>query len=852
MRTKMPSWLVHERRITKIHEDWLTATTEGGLDPATILENSVVFGLGTMKSSILHQMSERWSVDLEPLFRAVMTEGSRRDDNSLKLYLLKDGLGRTILDRSPTEKTKKTFVKFFFKNYAHEANELIKSNPELLVFLLSMWRQIDWSLICQGLREVLPEPMKEDKDLNTFLHLVVRFPLRSRREDDGELVESVVSKVIEAEPRTLFVLNRQGKSVYQWCIEAMKETSDVRPHVDSSDCDNDDVSDSDTSVGHRPGSSMSNKTDRPGGNDNDIHMRKTRTGALGKGPKSAETTTEILSRISNMLKEQIFRFGESVDQIRQLTALEGKEPEIELDFSELGDIKDSTVLSRFVRLGDLHIVELLRNVKLPANKTNEPVSLKARQDAISDFFKYIKVKYSLKKILRLQVDELVDHPCTDALIELALSGINIDTLDWRKTDMCAQMVVNVVPNVQSLHLYCSGNRGFLLNWSASDALPLLPNLKKLYITVLEDRVEPRESIENYIDEFDRRLHEHISSNRRIDVKYSFQEARGIAWSSCLPGGGNLSMQHELSDTNDMQSWMDKLKEFCEYISREIVYGQPIDRFPIVAIVDDGVSMVEFQSGKGLHVGGRSFISTPSNESKPWFFSTTGHGTTTAKIISSLSPKVRFLVARTNTGIGSQEKSITEALKWCIAQRADIICIGSALDESPDQSIDPNLLSSLDEAINRGTTVLMPAIEPHKGEPNERTSFFPNGVLRFAASRWNESVELPPPPEADFTLIDDISRVLSNGDGEGIPEFINGNSVSTAIATSLAASILICGGLHVGAVGSFGGEGMKKIFRSLLGSGNSKMILTTKLARLKSLDQHQLATHFADVARDTQG
>ncbi|KAI0858846.1 hypothetical protein F4860DRAFT_526736 [Xylaria cubensis] len=826
MRTKMPSWLVHERRITKIHEDWLTATTEGGLDPATILENSVVFGLGTMKSSILHQMSERWSVDLEPLFRAVMTEGSRRDDNSSKLYLLKDGLGRTILDRSPIEKTKKTFVKFFFKNHANEAIELIRSNPELLVFLLPMWRLVDWSLICQGLRELLPEPMKGDKDLNTFLHLVVRFPLRSRRADDGELVESVVSKVIEAEPRTLFVLNRQGKSVYQWCIEAVKETSDVRPHMDSSDSDNDDVSDSDT------------------------------IGALRKGPKSAETTTEILSRVSNMLKEQIFRFGESVDQIRQLTALEGKEPEIELDFSELGDIKDSTVLSRLVRSGDLHIVELLRNVKLPANKTNEPVFLKARQDAISDFFKYIKVKYSLKKILRLQVDELVDHPCTDALIESALSGINIDTLDWRKTDMCAQMVVNVVPNVQSLHLYCSGNRGILLNWSASDALPLLPNLKKLYITVLENRVETRESIENYIDEFDRRLHERISSNRRIDIKYSFQEARGIAWSSCLPGGGNLSMQHELSNTNDMQvrsqSWMDKLKEFCEYISREIVYGQPIDRFPIVAIVDDGVSMVEFQSGKGLHVGGRSFISTPSNVSKPWFFSTTGHGTTIAKIISSLSPKVRFLVARTDTGIGSREKSITEALKWCIAQRADIICIGSALDESPDQLIDPNLLSSLDEAINRGTTVLMPAFEPHKGEPNERTSFFPNGVLRFAASRWNELVELPPPPEADFTLIDDISRVLSDGDGEGIPEFINGNSVSTAIATSLAASILICGGLHVGAVGSFGGEGMKKIFRSLLGSGNSKMILTTKLARLKSLDQHQLATHFADVARDTQG
>jgi hypothetical protein len=90
----------------------------------------------------------------------------------------------------------------------------------------------------------------------------------------------------------------------------------------------------------------------------------------------------------------------------------------------------------------------------------------------------------------------------------------------------------------------------------------------------------------------------------------------------------------------------------------ILSGRPPSSFPIVAIIDDGVSVAELSFRKSDQViGGRSF--TPIEEPKPWYFSESGHGTAVARIILSLSPGVRILVARTDTTFGGRETSIAE-------------------------------------------------------------------------------------------------------------------------------------------------------------------------------------------------
>jgi hypothetical protein len=236
------------------------------------------------------------------------------------------------------------------------------------------------------------------------------------------------------------------------------------------------------------------------------------------------------------------------------------EPEIDLDFSEFGDINNDRALLSLVELARFKIGGLLRYVKLPANGTNEPRDLKARRNGLKLFFEDMKNR-GLKSIMELQVDESIDHPCPDTVIKSTLRGLKIDTLDWRKTDMCAQVIIYAAKHVRSLHLYCSGNRAILMNWSATDGLPKLPNVSHLHITIascqanrshdmantvllptqlsmvkitiLWGRVETGEDLEANFHEFCRRLRENIDTNRKITIEHEFQKVRGVTWSSSL-------------------------------------------------------------------------------------------------------------------------------------------------------------------------------------------------------------------------------------------------------------------------------------------------------------------------------
>ncbi|KAJ8129041.1 hypothetical protein O1611_g4591 [Lasiodiplodia mahajangana] len=793
--------------VTIAHKNLLREVGKEGFDPGKIhVGENKLLEIGESEYSILHLMAQDWRVKLEPIFSVVMTMISQHNP---KFYLLKDDSGKTILTCGRTLEIRKTFVKFFFKNYRPEAIELVKDNPPLLMALLSTWREVKWSRICRELQEFLIERAK-DKHGNTFLHRVVRFPLESRSADDGELVEAIVKAVIDAEPRTLFALNDDGKSVYQCCLEAANESYaasesavSVRKLGDSEDESN-HTSDSNTPGINTPDSSTFSDTSDNDTSDDDDDMSDKYTG----DGKPVEPISVVLLRVSNMLKKQIVRLGDSVERIRYLISAENKGLDIDLDFSEIGTIKNSRALRRHVEPLKLQVEGLLRNVKVPANETENNKDLRVRQEAITNFFEYLKAKHNMQRIMCLEVDELIGHPCSDALIESALRGIQIDTLDWKKTDMCAQVVANAVPGVRCLRLYCSKNPGSLSSWSAPDVLSKLPNLKRITLTVLEDQGIPQECIMNYA-EFCRSLGENNLQGEDPSIRPSLSRM----------------------NNNNRQSWIRRLEDFCELINKHIDCNKLGDLAPRVAIIDDGVDLDELE--RSCVVKGRSFI--PGAQ---WSLSTTGRGTTIARIISSLSPNSRIIVARTDTGIGSGEKSITEALKWCISERANIICFGTKigiwpLGKKPEYSIVHDLEQTMRQASNRDIILFMPTWQRSTEDPTMQTIEPVRNVLNIATSQWCESGELPIDPEADFTLMDEIPTELRKGDAKGTLEAANGNFVSTAIAAGLAASILVCASDHPDPSKLFSGWGMTNVFWRLKGSGNSKMIMTANLAILTS-------------------
>jgi hypothetical protein len=268
----------------------------------------------------------------------------------------------------------------------------------------------------------------------------------------------------------LQVTNHERKSVYQRCVEAMEESESLQ---DQTRYKPDDYVDSHDESDSEP---MSNPyVDSTG-------------------------ITDVLRHISIILKTEIYRTVEDVHELHQLLQLGDKGEwkiqrmramgytesnyeiatafEMDLDFSELGDIKDEDALTRLVGSAGLQLDSLLRYVRLPANKTNEVHDLKARQKGLMNFFKQLKERHKLEGIMHLQVDESIDHPCPDEVIESALNGINIHMLDWRKTDMSSMVVINAAPNVRSLHLYSSGNHAVLMGWSAPEGLPSLPHVSR--------------------------------------------------------------------------------------------------------------------------------------------------------------------------------------------------------------------------------------------------------------------------------------------------------------------------------------------------------------------------------------
>ena len=72
-------------------------------------------------------------------------------------------------------------------------------------------------------------------------------------------------------------------------------------------------------------------------------------------------------------------------------------------------------------------------------------------------------------------DHEVEPHCDEA-IEMALDGLEVEILNWKKPDLCSDVLGNAVNGVKELYLYSSGNNDVLRSWSAGDGLAKLPKV----------------------------------------------------------------------------------------------------------------------------------------------------------------------------------------------------------------------------------------------------------------------------------------------------------------------------------------------------------------------------------------
>jgi hypothetical protein len=76
----------------------------------------------------------------------------------------------------------------------------------------------------------------------------------------------------------------------------------------------------------------------------------------------------------------------------------------------------------------------------------------------------------VKKIMKVTVIDNQLRPCKDCTIMQCLEGFDVKYLDWRKDDMCIDVILQAAPNVAEVTLYSSGNRTVLRGWAARNGL----------------------------------------------------------------------------------------------------------------------------------------------------------------------------------------------------------------------------------------------------------------------------------------------------------------------------------------------------------------------------------------------
>lgn len=63
------------------------------------------------------------------------------------------------------------------------------------------------------------------------------------------------------------------------------------------------------------------------------------------------------------------------------------------------------------------------------------------------------------------------HPChSDEAIEEALKDFQVENWDWKKPDLCTDVIAASSKQIKSISLYSSGNNSVLMGWASSEGL----------------------------------------------------------------------------------------------------------------------------------------------------------------------------------------------------------------------------------------------------------------------------------------------------------------------------------------------------------------------------------------------
>ncbi|PMD16059.1 hypothetical protein NA56DRAFT_709146 [Hyaloscypha hepaticicola] len=249
-----------------------------------------------------------------------------------------------------------------------------------------------------------------------------------------------------------------------------------------------------------------------------------------------------------------------------------------------------------------------------------------------------------------------------------------------------EVVRKAAPNAQRLVLYSSGNNAILRSWSEIDGLGQLRKLTDIRIFISHG-VEPEARTRMYMNEFMQRMHVNCPFAK---IRCKVQKDVGLEADN-FSGGGLV----------EIDSLLGKLDRFAEFLQN--LDPDKIPRSTVkVAVIDDGINILQGGFDDSIRGGVFFYTSPGTSVSRPYYFSSSGHGTLMANLIKRVCPIEQLYIARLDTKNDTKQLTATsaskarhasfcthrisclmasKAIRWPIMQEFDIISMSWAVEEA---------------------------------------------------------------------------------------------------------------------------------------------------------------------------
>ncbi|PNP51064.1 hypothetical protein THARTR1_08292 [Trichoderma harzianum] len=530
------------------------------------------------------------------------------------------------------------------------------------------------------------------------------------------------------------------------------------------------------------------------------------------------------------------------DRIAKCLYQPGEERDIDFDLSGL---PSPTISNAFLKSLSNHLKfeSILKYVALPKLALDDPEEIDgengektispAKKKTVADLravFNWLR-RNGVKSIITVRVIDY-GHPChSDEAIEEALEGFQVENWDWKKVDLCTDVIAASSNQVKSISLYSSGNNAVLMGWASSEGLL---NSKKF---------SQLQKVRLFIQQGQE------STKRRSQNIKAFEEKVGSIKIRTDGKEKPVTVEHRLDDgnvsyaayfgTNDVTAhqeipWISELEKFAIFLASE----QSIrarDAAIKIAIIDDGVdASLDIFTGK--IAAGRSFFPFDGSADlmNAYYVPSGHHGTMIADLICRICPSCQLYVARldesTNRNDMSRQitvKSAAEAIEWAVACKVDIISMSWTIEGRTEAFQESKDLDSLKTAISTAETnqILMFCAASDQGS-NATENCYPSKwgkcIKIGAATALGDKCTWVPSGQFEYLLPGkDIPFKLRVPDGFSTVQE-SGSSLATALASGLAGLLLCCDRLASADVEAplRGREKMSDAFRKLAGASRS--------------------------------